>query len=309
MRRSRLLLAALLSLAVALAPALGMAAAGSGGSYGSRGSRTYMAPPTTRTSPYGAAPMERSLTPRQSPSYGAPNSGGYGNSYGYGARSPFMSGLLGGLIGAGLGGLLFGHGMFHGLGGMGSFIGLLIQIALIVFVVRWLFRRLVGQPAFSPGNGFARTGAPPNAAPFGGGGGAQGRTLEIAPPDYQAFEQLLYAVQAAWSAHDLNRLQQLATPEMVGVFGEQLAEQSSRGVRNIVSDVRLEQGDLSEAWSEGGRDYATVAMRFAMHDSTRDNAGRIVDGSVTEWVSTVEYWTFMRAPGGRWVLSAIQQAR
>lgn len=307
MRRSRLLLVALLSLAVALAPALGMAAAGSGGSYGSRGSRTYMAPPSTRTSPYGAAPMQRSLTPRQAPSYGAPN---YGGGYGYRSHSPFMSGLLGGLIGAGLGGLLFGHGMFYGLGGMGSFIGLLIQIFLVVWVVRWLFRRLLGQPAYSPGNGYARTGAPPDAAPFGGGGGgAPGRPLEIAPADYQAFEQLLYAVQAAWSAHDLNRLQQLATPEMVGVFGEQMAEQASQGVRNIVSDVRLEQGDLAEAWSEGGRDYATVAMRFAMHDATRDNAGRIVDGSVTEWVSTVEYWTFMRAPGGRWVLSAIQQSR
>jgi predicted lipid-binding transport protein (Tim44 family) len=104
-------------------------------------------------------------------------------------------------------------------------------------------------------------------------------------------------------------MSQLATPEMVSVFASQMAEQASRGVRNIVSDVRLEQGDLAEAWSEGGRDYATVAMRFSMHDATRDTMGRIVDGSVTERVSTVEYWTFMRAPGGHWVLSAIQQAR
>lgn len=309
MRRSRTLLAALLSLALALAPAVAMAAAGDGYSFGSRGTRTYMAPPSTRTSPNGAAPLQRSLTPRPPPSYSAPSYGssgyGYGN-YGYGSRSPFLSGLMGGLIGAGIGGLLFGHGLFGGITGFGSFVGFLLQILLIVLLLRWLRRRLFGQPAFADGTMFARQAAAPGPTAYGGGG-APGRPLEIAPPDYQAFEQLLHAVQAAWSAHDLTRMRALATPEMVGVFAEQMAEQSSRGVRNIVSDVRLEQGDLAEAWSEGGRDYATVAMRFAMHDATRDAAGRIVDGSVTEWISTVEYWTFMRVPGGRWVLSAIQQ--
>jgi len=304
MRRSRTFFALLLSLALALAPALGMAAAGDGGSFGSRGSRTYMAPPSTRTSPYGAAPMQRSITPRESPYYGSP---GYG--YGYRSHSPFMSGLLGGLIGAGIGGLLFGHGLFGGMHGFGSFFGLLIQLLLIWWVARWLLRRLFGTPAYPQGTGLARTAAPPGALPYGSGGAPAGGPLQIGPPDYQAFEQVLQAVQAAWSAHDLNRLRQLATPEMVAVFGEQMADQASRGVRNIVTDVRLEQGDLAEAWNEGGRDYATVAMRFAMHDATRDASGRIVDGSVTEWVSTTEYWTFVRARGGQWILSAIQQTR
>jgi predicted lipid-binding transport protein (Tim44 family) len=42
---------------------------------------------------------------------------------------------------------------------------------------------------------------------------------------------------------------------------------------------------------------------------TRDNTGRIVDGSPSEHVTATELWTFMRAPGGQWILSAIQQAR
>ena len=302
MRRSRTLLAVLLSVALALAPAMGWTKAGSGGSFGSRGSHTYSAPGATRTSPYGAAPMQRSITPNTAPAYG-----GYGS--GYRGRSPFMSGLLGGLIGAGIVGMLFGHGLFGGMHGFGGLFGLLIQLLLVFWLVRWLLRRFFGTPAFAPGNSFARTAAPPGALPMGGAAPPGGAPLQIAPSDYQAFEQVLYAVQAAWSAHDLNRLQQLATPEMVGVFGEQMAEQASRGVRNIVSDVRLEQGDVAEAWSEDGRDYATVAMRFAMHDATRDGAGRIVDGSVSEWVSTTEYWTFVRARGGQWILSAIQQTR
>ena len=73
--------------------------------------------------------------------------------------------------------------------------------------------------------------------------------------------------------------------------------------------VELEQGDLSEAWAEPGRDYATVAMRFSMLDVTRDDGGHVVDGSPTERVTATEVWTFLRAPGGRWILSAIQQAR
>jgi predicted lipid-binding transport protein (Tim44 family) len=71
----------------------------------------------------------------------------------------------------------------------------------------------------------------------------------------------------------------------------------------------LLQGDLAQSWTEHGRDYATVAMRFSMIDVTCDNFGRIVEGSPTEHVSATELWTFVRSPGGRWILSAIQQAR
>ena len=116
-------------------------------------------------------------------------------------------------------------------------------------------------------------------------------------------------MQAAWSGGDIAGLQRLATPEMVSYFGEQLAEQSSRGVRNSVTAVNLDRGDLSEAWSEGSREYATVAMRFSMLDVTMDGSGRVVDGSATERVTVTELWTFLRSRGGKWLLSAIQQTR
>ena len=116
-------------------------------------------------------------------------------------------------------------------------------------------------------------------------------------------------MQQAWSNQDLDTLRRITTPEMVSYFAEQLAQQTSSGTRNSVSDVRLEQGDLSQAWVEGSREYATVPMRFSMIDVTRDAAGRVVDGSPTERVTATELWTFLRAPGGRWILSAIQQTR
>jgi len=310
MRRSSHAVAAVAALALALAPGLAEARAGGGGSFGSRGSMTWSAPPTTRTAPYSAAPMERSMTPNApSPGFGAP-APAFGG--GFGARSGFMSGLMGGLIGAGIGGLLLGHGFFGGGLGFGGFFGFLLQIFLIVLLVRFLIRLFRSRsPALAGGpNIFARGGSPGPGPAGGGSGGAAGPPpIQIGPQDYQAFEQLLQGIQAAWSRQDLNALRGLVTPEMLSYFGEQLAEQASRGVRNEVTDVRLLQGDLAQAWGEGNREYATVAMRFAMIDVTRDASGRIVDGSPSEHVTATELWTFVRAPGGRWILSAIQQAR
>jgi predicted lipid-binding transport protein (Tim44 family) len=80
-------------------------------------------------------------------------------------------------------------------------------------------------------------------------------------------------------------------------------------VTNTVTDVRLESGDLAQAWAEGGREYATAAMRFSMIDVTRDASGRVIDGSLLEHVTATELWTFVRSSGGQWILSAIQQAR
>ena len=312
MRRSSSLIAAVAVAALAFAPSLADARAGGGSSFGSRGGRTYSAPPTTNTAPSMAAPMERSMTPRSapSPSYGAPASPAFGG------RSAFGSGLLGGLLGVGIGSMLFGGGMFGGSGGLGfmGFLGLLLQAALLFFVVRWLVRRFMGnrQPAMAGGPSFARMQQQPSG-PLGGlGGGARPAAVapvQIGKPDYEAFDRLLHEVQAAWSAQDLNALRRVATPEMIGYFGEQLSEQASRGLRNTVTHVKLEQGDLAEAWSEGGQEYATVAMRFSSLDVTRDSAGRVVDGDVTLRSMATELWTFVRSRGGQWVLSAIQQAR
>ncbi|CAH2600192.1 Tim44 domain-containing protein [Rhodovastum atsumiense] len=317
MRRTSSLIAAAAALSLALAPGFAWAKAGGGGSMGSRGSRTYSAPPPTNTAPSTTMPMQRSMTPQAGPSApsslasspaAAPMSG----------RSAFMSGLMGGLIGAGIGGLLFGGGLFGGINGIGSFFWFLVQIALVALLVRFLYRwfmRNRAQTAFAGPNLFARgntDNASPGPRPMMGGsaGSAQAqRPVQITPADYQNFEHLLQTVQGAWSNHDLNALRAVSTPEMAGYFAEQIGEQARRGVRNTVSEVRLEQGDLSEAWSEGAREYATVAMRFSMIDVTRDGSGRVIEGDPARRTETTEIWTFLRAPGERWVLSAIQQTR
>jgi len=84
-----------------------------------------------------------------------------------------------------------------------------------------------------------------------------------------------------------------------------MAVNASTGVINRISDVKLLQGDLAEAWREGDTDYATVAMRYSLNDQTVErDSGRVVQGGPEE---ATEVWTFMRARGGNWLVSAIQQ--
>jgi predicted lipid-binding transport protein (Tim44 family) len=310
MKRTNTFIALIPALALALAPGLADAKALGGASAGSRGANTFSAPPSTNTAPSGAMPMQRTMTAPSAPAAGARAPGTAPQPMA--PRSSFASGLMGGLIGAGIGGMLFGHGFMGGGLGMMGFLGLLLQIFLVVMIVRFLYRMFMGSrtPALAQGPDVYARQAQPNAMPPMGGGSAGGLPpIAIGPQDYQTFEQLLQGIQTAWSNQDLNGLRAMATPEMVSYFNEQLSEMASRGVRNVVGDVKLQSGDLAEAWSEGAREYATVAMRWSMTDVTMDRSGRVVDGNPNEHVVSTEIWTFVRARGGTWVLSAIQQAR
>lgn len=321
MRRPSFVLTALAAAALALAPALADARPGGGFSSGSRGGRTYSAPPSTSTSPGQTRSFDRTMTEpnrggsfgqqAQRPPIGQPNPAG-----GFFSRSPFMAGMMGGLIGAGLGGLLFGHGLFGGFTGLGSIFGLLLQIGLILLLVRFVMgflrRRSAGQPAMagvpnsilareapaSSGGGYARA----------GGGTAPASALAVSSADFTAFEGSLKEVNAAWSRQDLQTLRRIATPEMAGYFERDLSDLAARGWRNETRDVALEKGDLSESWREGQRNYATVAMRFSLVDVTRRLVdGQVVEGDPNRRTEAVEVWTFTRNQGGPWLLSAIQQ--
>lgn len=321
MRRPAFLLAAVAAAALALAPAIADARPGGGASSGSRGSRTYSTPPSTSTAPNQARSFDRTAT---EPSRGgvpgtqsAAQAGrpGFGQQGGFFSRNPMLAGLAGGLLGAGLFGLLGGHGLFGGLGGIAGIFGLLLQLALIgglVFLVMRLIRgRSAAQPAMAGvPNRLARDAMPQGGPrPLGGaGGGPAGVPVTIEPADFEAFERTLKDVNAAWSRGDVPALRRIATPEMVQYFEDDIAALQARGWRNETRDLTLEQGDLAEAWQEGGRDYATVAMRFSLIDVTHEVAsGRVVEGDPARRTQATELWTFVRPAAGRWVLSAIQQ--
>jgi len=56
------------------------------------------------------------------------------------------------------------------------------------------------------------------------------------------------------------------TPEMLGYFSEELSRNASKGVQNLVSNVNLLKGRVSEAWEEGDLQYATAYMRWTAND-------------------------------------------
>ncbi|GJD87986.1 TIM44-like domain-containing protein [Methylobacterium hispanicum] len=310
--------ATFLALAAALTVAAPIAEArpGGGGSVGSRGSRTFNAPSATQTAPGTAAPMQRTQA--------QPGMTNPGMQPQQGRR--FGGGFMAGLLGAGLIGALLGAGFSGGLGGIASFLGLMLQIGLVVllvaFAVRWFRRRNEQQQPAGAGAPYARQALNegPNRNPMGAGGPASGpmggmmggqprpqqqRPVQIGPNDFQSFERLLGEIQDAYSHEDKVGLRNLATPEMAGYFEEELQANAARGVVNRVSEVKLLQGDLSEAWGEGSDEYATVAMRYALKDVTLDRrSNQVVETGAPQ---ATELWTFVRRPGRPWILSAIQQ--
>jgi predicted lipid-binding transport protein (Tim44 family) len=301
----RILLSVFFCLTLALAPSLAEARAGSsssGGSssMGSRGTRTF--------ENNGAAPVTRSMNP--TPQATSPLSSGAAGAAApamaggsFFQRHPFMSGLAGGFLGSML---------FSGMGGMGHAFGGLLTLLIIGLLIFFVIRLFSGR-GFSfagAGGGMPRSvgaAAAPAAARF------RGRDTTVGDADLNAFQGIHGTVQEAWGRGDLGRLRPLMTPEMLSYFSEELTRNTSEGVQNIVSDVRLLKGDISESWEEGDLQYATAYMRWAAIDYVA-RLGRspgqpdyLVSGDPKTPTEAEEVWTFVRRRGGNWLLSAIQQ--
>jgi predicted lipid-binding transport protein (Tim44 family) len=310
-----------------------------GGSFGSRGARTYSAPSSTATAPGGAAPIQRSMTAPSAAQPGgafAPRPGmpGYaaGSPYGAGPFGGFRGGgFLGGLVAGGLIGGLMGHGWGGGWGGYGGggggFLTILIQLAVIFFIVslvsRMLFRRRATsfspfepqQPAYGGplgggvGGGFGGGGfgSAPAAAPYVPTTGPAWE-IPIDAADQAAFETLLREVQEAFGREDYAALRERCTPEIMGYLAEELSDNATHGKKNEVTGTHLLQADVGEAWREGDTDYATAAMRYESIDLMRDRtSGAVLSGDPGTPSQTTELWTFARHTGGAWKLSAIQE--
>jgi predicted lipid-binding transport protein (Tim44 family) len=300
-----------------------------GGSFGSRGARTFQAAPPTRTAPTRTAPVERSMTPNTGPRNAARQQPA-------GVQRPgFMNGFGGsmmrGLLLGGLLGLLLGQG-FGGLAGM---FGFLVQALLIGGAIMLAIRFFRSQSARAQTPAMAGAGPSGGAAGFGradsyqretddawrfgipgigsGTGGSSPAVvteeLTLAQDDLDTFERMLTDIQEAFGREDHGALRRLATPEMVSYLSEELADNAQNGVRNDVSDINLLQADIAESWREGDRDYATAAFHYSSRDVTRERTtGNIVEGDADQPTETTELWTFTRQNGAEWKLSAIQQA-
>ncbi|MBZ7923430.1 Tim44 domain-containing protein [Ensifer adhaerens] len=315
----------------------------SGGGFGSRGTRTFSQPPVTRTAPTNAAPIDRSMTPRQDAGPAATNPAAGQtrptNATQPNARPGFFSGFGGSLLGGLMVGGLIGMLMGGGFGGAAGFLGLIVQMLLIgglIMLAMRFFGRNRQQTAYAGPSErssaqSASCGMPSFKIPSIGGGqsngqaGGQANARPTATPapvpatdgpadeigiqgsDLEQFEKMLKDVQAAYAEEDYGTLRRLTTPEAMSYLAEELSDNATSGVKNDVRDVHLVQGDVAEAWSENGTDYATVAMRYESIDVMRDRTtGKVISGDPDKLTEAVELWTFVRKPGAEWQVSAIQ---
>jgi predicted lipid-binding transport protein (Tim44 family) len=294
MTRLRRLLLTLLCASIVLTPALAEARAG--GSARPGGGMGYSSPGSMGSR--SAAPS----SPRPAP---------YATSPGFAQRNPFLTGLAGGFLGSWIGSMLFPHwGMGYGSGVFGSLFSWLIIIGLVWMLFR-MFRRH-SDPLTAPplGGAYFDPGQPSGAS---GGSGYRGAALTVTATDYAAFEAILKAVQGAWSKGDLGTLRHYVTPEMLTYFSDTLAHNTSQGVENHVEQVELVKGDVREAWDEGSVHYASCFLHWRAIDVTvrtdqkPGEPGWLVEGDPQRPTDAQEMWTFLRSPGGHWLLSAIQQ--
>lgn len=322
MNRHRILSGLLVVLLALSLSAEAWARAGKSGSLGSRGSRTYDRPiersiaPTPQPSaqPGTSQPMYNPNAVRPAAPVAGAAAPAMAQQPGFFQRNPIMGGIMGGLIGAGIGSMLFGSNSAMAAASdaapMASMFGTLLQIALIgglAYMAMRLFRRKA-QPA----GGVSSAPAYQREAMDNTGSHAAAQRVakefEVSDDDQAQFGRIIEGVQKAWSEGNPVALRQLVTPEVAGWIGEDLARDQANGVRNVVEDVTLLKGEVSETWRENGMDYATAIITF----SARDYMVRLSDNSVVEGdprhpMEATEAWTFIRGSGGTWVLSAIEQ--
>src|SRR5215467_13728604 len=234
------------------------ARATSGGSRGSRSSSSPTSPSSTPSSP------SRVTTPE--PSTSQPMS--------QPAQRPGMfGGFMGGLAGFALGGLL-GSLLFGGMGGgFGGGIGLL-ELLLIGGGIFLVFRMLRGrdsrqEPAYagagaygSSDRGWSTGGAvmetPPGESDLDRGvGHIRSMDATFDPVGFAGWAKGSFVdVQAGIASRDLSAVQDRLTPQEYGRLQAQCDQLRSARRTNRIERVQIGRAEVSEAWQEGGQDWA-----------------------------------------------------
>jgi len=315
--RALALFAAVLVMSATVLETSAHARAGGSRSIGSRGTRSYSGPASSyrQSTPYQQAAPTARPNPMQQPAGGS-----------------FLRSMAGGIAGGLLGGMLFrgmagAGGMGYGGGGIGLFdIVLLAGICYLIY--RMVKKRRSETPLQSVSTGYGSQGydspqqyqgnsipasyrvdEPPQADIYTG----ISHLRQMDPGfDEARFKDLVmdnfFRIQGGWMNRDLQALSALLTPEMQGVFREDIERLLRDGRVNRLENIAVRSVEFSEVWQEAGQDYVTVLIYANLLDYTTDEQGTVVAGSKTEPVKFEEHWTFTRPVGNNpWRLSGINQ--
>jgi predicted lipid-binding transport protein (Tim44 family) len=288
---------------------------GGGGSFGSRGTRSYSPPSRQSSSP---EPSRQQTTAPQSQPAPAQQPAGGG----------FLRSMGGGLLGGLLGGMLFSSLGFGGMGGGfgGSGIGI-VEILLLLgigyFVVRMVRNRRSGENPVSQ-TSYQQGGYQTETHPSYESSG-QPREEDISTGishirqmdpsfDEGRFKEnamdIFFTLQAAWMVRNLSSASALLTDEMKGIIQRDIDTLLREKKVNRLENIAIRNIEIVEAWQESGQDFLTVLYTANLLDyTTDDSTGEVVEGSKTEPVKFEEFWTFTRPLGNNpWKISAINQS-
>ena len=292
------------------------ARAGGGRSFGSRGSRSFMAPKSPSTT---QASPSRQMSPAPAPPMMSPQGGG------------FMRSLAGGLVGGMIGGMLFrslGFGGGEGAAGSGG-IGLfdMVLIGLILYGIWWYISKRRREAMATSGAAYYREASMPGAqapaySPSYGQQASEsdidagvGHIRQMDPAfDEQTFKDqsmdTFFKVQGAWANRDLSPIHSMLTDEIYRILQDDADDLKRRKRINRLDNIAVRNVTFAEVWQEAGMDFITVRFHANLLDYTMDETtGSVVSGSKTDPIKFDEFWTFTRTVGSNtWQLAAINQA-
>jgi predicted lipid-binding transport protein (Tim44 family) len=238
------------------------------------------------------------------------------------ARSAPSRGTLAGFAAGGLiavslfGGFSLDHGI--SLGFLGPVLAGSV-VVLLIFLRR--FQAAHAQPPRTPLRVSSSVGAPADRAtteeyPSAGSSLDHGiRDIRRTDPGFDPTRFAGYTgmvfrdAQAAWTAQDIPAVRDRVTPEMYVELQAQCSRLQKIGQADRVERIEI-TAEITEAWQESGRDYATAHIDGSIVDYTVDEATHsLVHGSRTVPRDIEEFWTFTRPAGlNFWMLSAIRAA-
>ncbi len=161
------------------------------------------------------------------------------------------------------------------------------------------------------------TSSEPVAVPLDKGAPAALRALVAADPNFDA-ARFLEGAQAAYRMileafwrGDRAALEGLVGDNVGDAFAAAIAEREAAGHRHDNRLIAIERAAIEQA--EVVRKVATIEVRFDAFIAavTRNEAGEVVAGSLTDAVATHDLWTFRRTLGSddpNWVLVETDEA-
>lgn len=226
-------------------------------------------------------------------------------------NNPMFKMIAGGLLIGALFSMFAGHG-FQGFGAPG-----IIEILLIGGIIYFIYRRFVRsrqQAAMASSGTAAYPSGIPSSQAFGQAEPEPEPDTNAFNPDVQINENFIKdiakssfnALQGAWTKGNMIPVRHLMTDRMFEYLCEQLSQIRSRGLRNVVEVVHIQNVELVETDAENDIKVAVVRIDALLRDYSLDAQDRVVEGSKEDSLEIKEYWAFV-GKGLDWKLDDIKQ--